>query len=117
MIQDSHFNDQETVHKSLIHEADDFSFEAEVIQRSLQVPVLVDCWADWCEPCKALGPTLERLTAQYKGRFELVKVNIDQAQRVAMALRVQSVPFMILFLNSVLFTASKIFTSTSSLPS
>ena len=99
MSQNAQFGGQESVHTSFIHEADDFTFETEVIQRSLQVPVLVDCWADWCEPCKVLGPTLERLTTQYKGRFELVKVNIDQAQRVAMALRVQSVPFLILFLN------------------
>ena len=82
-----------------VHEADDLSFEAEVIHRSLNVPVLVDCWAEWCGPCQALGPTLEKLASQYKGRFELVKVDIDKAQRVAMALRVQSVPFMILFIN------------------
>ena len=85
--------------KTYIHEADDNSFETEVIHRSLNVPVLVDCWAEWCGPCQALGPTLEKLTLQYKGRFELVKVDIDKAQRVAMALRVQSVPFMILFMN------------------
>ena len=83
--------------QNFVHEADDYTFETEVLQRSYQVPVLVDCWAEWCEPCKALGPTLERLAAQYRGRFELVKVDIDQAQRVAMALQIQSVPFMILF--------------------
>ena len=84
---------------SLIREADDYTFETEVLRRSIEVPVLVDCWAEWCEPCKALGPTLERLTLSYKGRFELVKIDIDQAQRVAMALQIQSVPFMILFMN------------------
>lgn len=88
-----------SLNSTFVHEAGDHNFEEKVIHRSLQVPVLVDCWAEWCEPCKALGPTLERLTQQYKGRFELVKVDIDQAQRVAMALRVQSVPFMILFIN------------------
>ena len=80
-----------------VHTADDYSFESEVIHRSMTVPVLVDCWAEWCGPCQALGPTLERLAEQYQGRFELVKVDIDQAQHVARALRVQSVPFMILF--------------------
>jgi putative thioredoxin len=99
MSQTMSFDGKQGTHTPFIHEADDLTFETEVIQRSLKVPVLVDCWADWCEPCKVLGPTLERLTAQYKGRFELVKVNIEQAQRVAMALRVQSVPFMILFFN------------------
>ena len=82
-----------------VHEADDMSFESEVIERSLRVPVLLDCWAEWCGPCQALGPTLERLASQYKGRFELVKVDIDKAQRVAMALRIQSVPFMVLFID------------------
>jgi putative thioredoxin len=84
--------------RSLIRDADDYTFEKEVIERSLDVPVLVDCWAEWCGPCKALTPILESLTQQYRGRFELVKVDIDQAQRVAMALRIQSVPFLILFM-------------------
>ena len=84
---------------SYVHEADDLTFEEQVVERSLQVPVLLDCWAEWCEPCKALGPALERITHKYNGRFELVKVDIDKAQRVAMALRVQSVPFMVLFMN------------------
>ena len=83
---------------AFVHEADDLNFEDEVIQRSMTTPVLLDCWAEWCEPCKSLGPTLEKLADQYKGRFELVKVDIDKAQRVAMALRVQSVPFMVLFI-------------------
>jgi putative thioredoxin len=78
-------------------DADDYTFTAEVVERSLHTPVLVDCWAEWCAPCRTLGPTLERLAAEYKGRFILVKVNIDEAQQVAMALRIQSVPFMVLF--------------------
>lgn len=78
-------------------DADDYSFTQEVVERSHQTPVLVDCWAEWCGPCQTLGPTLERLADEYGGRFILAKVNVDQAQQVAMALRVQSVPFMILF--------------------
>ena len=78
-------------------DADDYSFTAEVVERSLHTPVLVDCWAEWCAPCRTLGPTLERLASEYRGRFVLVKVNIDEAQQVAMALRIQSVPFMVLF--------------------
>jgi putative thioredoxin len=85
--------------QAFVHEADDYTFETEVLQRSRQVPVLVDCWAEWCEPCKSLGPTLERLASHYRGRFELVKIDIDKAQRVAMALQVQSVPFMLLFID------------------
>jgi len=84
-------------HQDFVSEADDHTFEERVLKRSLEVPVLVDCWAEWCEPCKTLGPTLEGLATQYKGRFELVKVDIERAQQVAMMLRVQSVPFMMLF--------------------
>jgi len=78
-------------------EANDHSFTLEVVERSVSTPVLVDCWAEWCEPCRSLGPTLERLADDYAGRFILAKVNIDEAQQVAMALRIQSVPFMVLF--------------------
>jgi len=80
-------------------DAHDQSFTLEVIERSHQTPVLVDCWAEWCAPCKTLGPTLERLAEEYSGRFILAKVNIDDAQQVAMAMRVQSVPFMMLFID------------------
>ena len=81
-----------------VFEANDTTFNDLVVQRSLTTPVLVDCWADWCGPCKALTPILESLTHSYQGKFELVKVNIDEAPQVAMALRIQSVPFMILFI-------------------
>ena len=80
-----------------IHDADDQTFNEKVVHKSLKVPVLVDCWAEWCEPCKAITPHLEQLTQEYKGRFELVKVNVDQAPQVSMALGIQSIPFMILF--------------------
>jgi putative thioredoxin len=82
-----------------VFEADDLNFQDLVLSRSVEVPVLIDCWAEWCEPCKTLGPTLERIAQNYKGRFELAKVNIDHAQQVASALRIQSVPFMMLFMN------------------
>ena len=81
-----------------IFDADDSTFNDLVVQRSLTTPVLVDCWAEWCGPCKSLTPILEKLTQSYQGKFELVKVNIDEAPQIAMALRIQSVPFMILFI-------------------
>jgi putative thioredoxin len=67
-------------------------FKADVIDASMQVPVLVDFWAPWCGPCKELGPILERLEKEYGGRFKLVKVDSDQEQQLAQHFRVRSIP-------------------------
>ena len=67
-------------------------FETAVIERSLQVPVVLDLWAEWCEPCKQLSPVLERLADEFGGRFLLAKVDTDANPRLAQALRVQGIP-------------------------
>ena len=68
------------------------TFEAEVLQQSMQTPVLVDFWATWCGPCKTLGPILEKLAGEYNGSFRLAKVDVDKEQQIAAAFQIRSVP-------------------------
>src|SRR3954451_23900401 len=70
----------------------DSTFETAVLERSTQVPVVVDLWAEWCGPCKTLGPILEKVVAETGGKVELAKVDVDANPGVAQAFRVQSIP-------------------------
>ncbi len=81
----------------LITESDTERFAEDVINASAQVPVIVDFWAPWCEPCKQLTPVLEKLVNEYGGQVRLVKINIDDNQALAQQLRVQSIPMVYAF--------------------
>ena len=81
----------------LVKDTTDATFMADVIEASRETPVIVDFWAPWCGPCKQLGPMLEAAVKAAKGAVRMVKVNIDQNQRVAAQLRVQSIPAVFAF--------------------
>ena len=84
--------------EALVFDATEATFESLVLQRSLQVPVLVDFWADWCGPCKQLSPVLERLAAEAGGAWVLAKVDVDSNQALSGQLQIQSIPTVLLAL-------------------
>ena len=77
---------------SLIKDATEATFMADVIEASQEVPIIVDFWAPWCGPCKTLTPALEKAVTEAKGKVRLVKIDVDQNQRIAAQMRVQSIP-------------------------
>jgi len=81
----------------LIKDVDTASFMKDVVEESMNVPVIVDFWAPWCGPCKTLGPALEKLVTQAGGLVKMAKVNVDENQEIAAQMRVQSIPAVFAF--------------------
>src|SRR5579863_4911892 len=81
-----------TVMLALVTDVTDATFGTAVMERSMTVPVVVDLWAEWCGPCKTLGPIIEKVVAETNGAVELAKVDIDSNPEIAQAFKVQSIP-------------------------
>ncbi len=89
----------ENAMKDLIKVGDTKSFAVDVIEASKQVPVIVDFWAPWCEPCKQLGPAIEQAVMAAQGKVKLVKIDAEENQQLASQLRVQSIPTVFAFID------------------
>jgi putative thioredoxin len=81
-----------TIRLALVKDVTDATFATDVMERSKSVPVVIDLWAEWCGPCRTLGPIIEKVIAETNGAVDLVKVDVDANPQISQAFRVQSIP-------------------------
>jgi putative thioredoxin len=83
----------------MIIEVNDSDFQEKIIEKSKEIPVVVDFWAAWCMPCQILGPILEKLVREHEGKFILAKVNVDFARETAIKYGISTIPSVKMFKN------------------
>ncbi len=83
--------------KEVVKKVNEKNFEKEVVEKSKEIPIVVDFYADWCPPCKILGPILEKLAKEYKGKFVLAKINVDESRELAIKFNIMSIPSVKMF--------------------
>lgn len=81
-----------TIRLALVKDVTDATFATDVMERSKSVPVVIDLWAEWCGPCRTLGPIIEKVVNETNGAVELAKVDVDANPQISQAFRVQSIP-------------------------
>ncbi len=81
-----------TIRLALVKDVTDATFATDVMERSKSVPIVIDLWAEWCGPCRTLGPIIEKVVGETNGAVELVKVDVDANPQISQAFRVQSIP-------------------------
>lgn len=77
----------------------DATFARDVVAASSSMPVLVDCWAPWCGPCRMIAPVLDQLAAESEGRYKIAKLNVDENPRTSAQFQIRSIPTMLIFKN------------------
>lgn len=80
----------------------DNSFARDVLEVSASLPVLVDCWAAWCGPCRIIAPILDQLAAESGGRYKIAKLNVDENTQIAARFKIRSIPTLLVFKNGQL---------------
>src|SRR5712671_5380747 len=77
----------------------DATFASDVLSASASVPVLMDCWAPWCGPCRMIAPILDQLAAESEGRYQIVKLNVDENPQTSAQFQIRSIPTLLIFKN------------------